>query len=107
MDTGLGRDGYSMIGQGKIDSIVAAKSEERREIFENNLKTLPLEYDLDIEKLVKVSKNMSGRDIKEKILKTALHNAIANDKSIVDMSDIDYALKSSKVKIADVKGMFE
>ena len=34
MDTGLGRDGYSMIGQGKIDSIVASKSEERREIFE-------------------------------------------------------------------------
>ncbi len=34
MDTGLGRDGYSMISQGKIDSIVAAKSEDRREIFE-------------------------------------------------------------------------
>ena len=34
MDTGLGRDGYSMIGQGKIDAIVAAKSEDRREIFE-------------------------------------------------------------------------
>lgn len=34
MDTGLGRDGYSMIGQGKIDSIVAARSEDRREIFE-------------------------------------------------------------------------
>ncbi len=34
MDTGLGRDGYSMIGQGKIDSIISAKSEERREIFE-------------------------------------------------------------------------
>ena len=34
MDTGLGRDGYSMIGQGKIDSIVASKSEDRREIFE-------------------------------------------------------------------------
>ncbi len=34
MDTGLGRDGYSMIGQGKIDSIVSAKSEDRREIFE-------------------------------------------------------------------------
>lgn len=34
MDTGLGKDGYSMISQGKIDSIVAAKSEERREIFE-------------------------------------------------------------------------
>ena len=34
MDTGLGRDGYSMISQGKIDSIVASKSEDRREIFE-------------------------------------------------------------------------
>ena len=34
LDTGLGRDGYSMIGQGKIDSIVAARSEDRREIFE-------------------------------------------------------------------------
>ena len=34
MDTGLGRDGYSLVGQGKIDSIVSAKSEERREIFD-------------------------------------------------------------------------
>ena len=34
MDTGLGRDGYSMISQGKIDSIVASKSEDRREVFE-------------------------------------------------------------------------
>lgn len=34
MDTGLGRDGYSIIGQGKIDAIVSAKSEDRREIFE-------------------------------------------------------------------------
>lgn len=34
MDTGLGRDGYSMIGQGKIDSIVSTKSNERRDIFE-------------------------------------------------------------------------
>lgn len=34
MNTGLGKDGYSIIGQGKIDSIVASKSEDRREIFE-------------------------------------------------------------------------
>ena len=34
MDTGLGRDGYAMIGQGRIAEIVAAKSSERREIFE-------------------------------------------------------------------------
>lgn len=34
MDTGLGRDGYSIIGQGKIAEIVGAKSSQRREIFE-------------------------------------------------------------------------
>jgi chromosome segregation protein len=34
MDTGLGRDGYSMIGQGKIAEIVSSKSQGRREIFE-------------------------------------------------------------------------
>ena len=34
MDTGLGRDGYSIIGQGKIADIVSSKSTERREIFE-------------------------------------------------------------------------
>ncbi len=34
MDTGLGRDGYSIIGQGRIAEIVGAKSGERRDIFE-------------------------------------------------------------------------
>ena len=34
MDTGLGRDGYSIIGQGRIAEIVGAKSNERRDIFE-------------------------------------------------------------------------
>jgi len=34
MDTGMGREGYSIIGQGKIDEILSARSGERREIFE-------------------------------------------------------------------------
>ena len=34
MDTGMGKEGYSIIGQGKIDEILSAKSGERREIFE-------------------------------------------------------------------------
>ena len=34
LDTGIGRDGYSVIGQGRVAEIVAAKSGERREIFE-------------------------------------------------------------------------
>ena len=34
MDTGIGKDGYSIIGQGKIDEILSNKSEDRRKIFE-------------------------------------------------------------------------
>jgi chromosome segregation protein len=35
MDTGIGRDGYSIIGQGRIDEILSSKSEDRRHIFED------------------------------------------------------------------------
>ena len=34
MDTGMGREGYSIVGQGKIDEILSVKSADRREIFE-------------------------------------------------------------------------
>ena len=34
MDTGIGKDGYSIIGQGKIEEILSNKSEDRRHIFE-------------------------------------------------------------------------
>lgn len=34
MDTGIGREGYSVVGQGKIDEILSSKSEDRRHIFE-------------------------------------------------------------------------
>ena len=34
MDTGIGRDGYSIIGQGRIDEILSNKSEDRRHVFE-------------------------------------------------------------------------
>ncbi|PYG87068.1 condensin subunit Smc [Ruminiclostridium sufflavum DSM 19573] len=34
LDTGIGRDGYSIIGQGRVDEILSTKSEDRRHIFE-------------------------------------------------------------------------
>ena len=34
LDTGIGKDGYSIVGQGKIDEILSSKSEDRRAIFE-------------------------------------------------------------------------
>ena len=80
---------------------------ERLEIIKNNLKTMPLNYDLDLEKIVKLTKGLSGRDIKEKILKTALHNTIASDSEIISMKNIDFAINAIKIKNKDVKGMFE
>ena len=80
---------------------------ERLAIMENNLKSMPLDYDLDLEKLVKLTKGLSGRDIKEKILKTSLHNAISNDCDIITMQSIEYALNNMKIKDSDIKGMFE
>ena len=81
--------------------------DERKEIFNLYLDTFPIAYDLDIEKLVKLSKRMSPRDIKEKILKTALHNAIINDKEKVTMDDVYFALDLNKYEKEEVKGMFE
>ena len=68
---------------------------------------MPLDYELDLERIVKLTKGLSGRDIKEKILKTSLHNAISQDCEIITMDNIDYAINSFKVKSNDVKGMFE
>ena len=81
--------------------------DERKKIIELNLATFPMEYDLNVEKIVKLTKRMSGRDIKDKILKNALHNAIINDHDTVTMEDIDFALKVTKVKKDEGKGMFE
>ncbi|MBE6499557.1 MAG: AAA family ATPase [Methanobrevibacter thaueri] len=80
---------------------------ERLLIIEKNLQTMPLDYDLNLEKIVMLTKGLSGRDIREKILKTSLHNAISNDCDLITMDNIDYALKSIKTKNKDVKGMFE
>ena len=81
--------------------------DERLAILKNNLKTMPLEYDLNLDKIVKLTKGLSGRDLKEKVLKTSLHNAISNDCDKITMNHIDYAIKSTKIKNSDVKGMFE
>ena len=80
---------------------------ERLMIIENNLNTMPLDNTLELDKLVKLTKGLSGRDIKEKILKTSLHNAISADSEIITMENIEYALNSFKVKNKDIKGMFE
>ena len=57
MDTGLGRDGYSIIGQGKISEIVSAKPNQRREIFEEASGISKFRYRKD-----EAEKNLSKAD---------------------------------------------
>ena len=83
-------------------------TEERKEILQKNIETIPMKVNIDIDKVAKMSKNMSGRDLKQKILKTALHHAFSEGKDEMDMKDIGYAFKQSKVKIQnEVKDMYE
>lgn len=85
---------------------VNPNEEERKQILENNIKTMPLQVEIKVEKLAKLSKGMSGRDLKEKLLKSALHKAISEDKLKVTKEDIEYALKNYVSKKEEPKGMF-
>ncbi|MCK9150372.1 AAA family ATPase [Methanobacterium alcaliphilum] len=79
---------------------------EREEMIQNHIKSMPLEVKVSWKKLAYLSKGMSGRDIKEKLLKTALHKAISDDRSIVERKDFEYALKNQDKEKNEPKGMF-
>lgn len=79
---------------------------ERKIILEKYIKTLPLECDINIENTVKDTANLSGRDIKEKVLKTALHKAITDSKDIITDNEIAYAIKETKKEVTVQDTMF-
>jgi AAA family ATPase len=79
---------------------------ERLAILELYTGSMPVNVDLNMEKLVKCTKGMSGRDIKDRILKVALHKAIFEDADTVKWEHVKYALKQHKTKQNEPKGMF-
>lgn len=79
---------------------------ERKEIIKNNIESMPLEVKVSVEKLAQLSKGMSGRDIKEKLLKNSLHKAISDDEDVVEMKHVEYALKNYQTEKNEPKGMF-
>lgn len=60
MDTGLGRDGYSMIGQGNVSQILSTKAEDRRSIFEEAAGVSKYRYKKEeaVRKLTHVDENL-------------------------------------------------
>ena len=64
MDTGLGREGYSNIGQGRIDEILSLKSADRREIFEEAAGISKYRYRKNVKD---ASENAEDRNLDERI----------------------------------------
>lgn len=61
LDTGIGKEGYSLIGQGRIEEIINGKSEDRRLIFEQACGTAKIKYQKNEseKKLAKAKDNLT------------------------------------------------
>ncbi|MFX0135161.1 MAG: AAA family ATPase [Candidatus Hodarchaeota archaeon] len=66
--------------------------EERLQFFEKYSKKLPLPFNYDLKKLSDKTKGMTGRELKEKILKNALHLAILNNSEEIHSHYVDQVL---------------
>lgn len=85
MDTGIGKDGYSLIGQGKIESILSNRPEQRRAVFEeaagiSKYKMRKLETENKLKRtednIVRLNDIISEIKQREEILKVESENAI-------------------------------
>lgn len=85
---------------------VLPNEDERKKILEMYIKSMPLPVDVNIKKLAKLSKGMSGRDIKDRLLKVALHKAISEDQESVTWENFQYALKHQEKEQNQPKDMF-
>lgn len=66
---------------------------ERRELLNYYAKRIPIGISVKLEPYVSKTRGMSGRDIKEKFLKTALHKAILDGDKQIESKHLEYALK--------------
>ncbi|NYT19342.1 MAG: AAA family ATPase, partial [Methanosarcinales archaeon] len=105
MDGIVERQGVCTIGAtnriDSLDSAVRSRFEEeiefilpdeqdRHTIIEQNISTFPLPArDIDLKKIAKLTAGLSGRDIVEKVLKNALHQAIIDDREEVGQDLFD------------------
>lgn len=67
-------------------------AEEREQILKLYISKIPLPVEADIKKIVKNTEGFSGRDLKDKILKAALHKAILQEEKCVTQEIIDAIL---------------
>lgn len=107
MDTGVGKEGYSIIGQGKIDEILDSKPEERRNIFEEAAGISKYRYKKEeaIRKLKAAEENLSTIEIvieekREKVdyLKLQAEKAKKGIELIQNIKAIDLSVQKYELK---------
>ncbi|MDR2829799.1 MAG: AAA family ATPase [Methanobrevibacter sp.] len=79
---------------------------ERRSIFNKYIDTLPIPIKPTTKQLAKLTKGFSGRDIKEKVLKSSLHKAISEEADEISMEHVNYALSNYYRENNSPKNMF-
>lgn len=79
---------------------------ERLQILEGYARRFPMKVGVDLREYVKRTEGFSGRDLKEKLLKPALHKALLEDASEVSQAHLDTALKAIPGKPRPPREMF-
>lgn len=80
--------------------------EQRKTMLQKYIETMPYPVEINIDRLVSATKGLSGRDIKERVLKTALHRAISEEDYKLTWEHMEYALKMLKNEKNEPKNMF-
>ncbi len=80
--------------------------EERLEILEHYADKSPLKIEADLREFAALTEGFSGRDLKEKLLKAALHRAILEDSPAVTREHLEDAMKSIPAKSKPPREMF-
>lgn len=113
MDTGIGRAGYSLIGQGKIEELLSSRGEDRRAVFDEASGIAKYKYKKEesLKRLEKTEKSLSeveveirGKEQEEKILKKQAENArlglkLTQDLEIHELSLLKNRLDQAKQEI--------
>ncbi|HHW02901.1 MAG TPA: chromosome segregation protein SMC [Thermoanaerobacterales bacterium] len=92
MDTGIGKDGYSIIGQGQVDEILTGRSEERRAIFEET---------------AGIMKHKARKKEAEKRMEETVDNMVRIDDILAEIQNQLEPLKLQKEKAQEYKKLAE
>lgn len=118
MDTGIGKDGYSVIGQGKIESVLSSKPEDRRNIFEEAAGISKYKYKKvqsknkllkTEENLIRIEDILSEIESQEKNLRVQAEKAEAYSKDYEELKiyDINYSCKDMEKREEDLANKIE